>query len=185
MHGEDLGRLFEDLEQLAEGLHLAERDAELADRSRSEYAEVTFAARLHASVGASVTLAVSGVAALEGTLLRVGEGWCLLRTALPAREWLVCQHAVTRAVGLSAQAVSAAARPAIGRLTIRSALRGVADARVEVVCHHVDGTEVSGRLARIGADFVEVAAVSGRLRPPYVLPLTTLAAVRCGADELS
>jgi hypothetical protein len=180
MHGEDMGQLFEDLEQLAEGLHLVERDTELLDRSRSEYAGVTFAARLHASVGEPITLTVVGVGALEGTLVRVGEGWCLLATTLANQEWVVPLNAVTRTAGLSHLAVSAGARRAVDRLPLRSALREAAEARDEVVLFHLDGTHCRGRLARVGADFVELVVTENPPRPAYVVPLSMLAALRCG-----
>ena len=43
--------LFDDLEQQADGLALAERDALVVEQSRAEYAEVDLASRLAASVG--------------------------------------------------------------------------------------------------------------------------------------
>ena len=52
--------LFDDLEQQAEGLALAERDARVAERCRAEYAEVDLVARLHASVGTPVQVEVRG-----------------------------------------------------------------------------------------------------------------------------
>lgn len=180
---ERLVDVFEDLEQRAEGLHLAARDAELVDRSRSEYAGVTFAARLHASVGAAVTLSVAGVGPLEGRLARVGVDWCLLET-FAAQEWVVAMAAVRHASGLSERAVNELARGVVDRLSIRSALRGIADSRSRVVLHHVDGTELRGRLARVGADFVEVspesedAGTRARTRQAAVVPLSMLAAVR-------
>jgi hypothetical protein len=180
MHGDDMGQLFEDLEQLAQGLHLADRDAELLDRSRSEYAEVTFEARLHASVGDRVTLTLAGVGPLEGTLDRVGQGWCLLESTVPGQQWVVPLQAVTRAAGLSLLAVSAGARGAVDRLPLRSALREVAEARAEVVLYHSDGTQCRGSLARVGADFVELMVVADQPRPAYVVPMSMLAALRCG-----
>ena len=42
--------LFDDLEQQAEGMHLADRDADVADLSLAEYARVNLAARLHAAL---------------------------------------------------------------------------------------------------------------------------------------
>lgn len=188
---DSLGDVFEDLEQQAEGLHLAERDAELVDRSRSEYAQVTFAARLHASVGRAVTLTVTGVGRLDGTLARAGVDWCLVETpATPtAQEWVVAVPAVSRAGGLSERAVNESARSVVARLTMRSALRGIADSRAEVLLHHLDGSQVRGRLARVGADFVEVVTASDagadsgggarhRGRGAEVLALSLLAAVR-------
>ena len=65
--------LFDDLEQQAEGLALAERDALVAEQSRSEYAAVALADRLHASVGTRLLLDVGGFGALDGRLVR-GRG---------------------------------------------------------------------------------------------------------------
>ena len=48
---ERLFDLLDDLEGQAEALYAAERDAELADRSRAEYASVTLESRLMASTG--------------------------------------------------------------------------------------------------------------------------------------
>ena len=187
MHGHDaLSALFEDLEQQAEGLALAERDAELGDRIRAEYAMVTWVARLHASLGARVRLSTAGVGALDGALVRVGDGWCLVETSPVSQEWLVLLHAVTRASGLSDRAVSAEARSVADRLSVRSALRGLAEARTVVVLHDVDGTRMRGRLGRVGADFVELSLESGEpADEPWqpaaaVVPLARLAAVRCG-----
>lgn len=168
-----LVQLFEDLEQQAEGMHLADRDGELADRSRSEYSSVSFEARVHASVGARLRLSVSGVGTLAGTLVRAGKGWLLLETSTPGQEWVVCLDAVTQAAGLSGRAVNELARPVSGRLPLRSALRGLADAQVVVTVHHSDGTQSAGRLGRVGADFVELVDRDGD-----VLPLSMVSAVR-------
>lgn len=154
-HG--LGDLFEDLEQQAEGLRLAERDAEITDRSTSEYAEVTFAARIHASTSHEVRLSVQGVGAVDGTLLRAGLDWCLVGSLEPSREWVIRLSAVQSAAGLSERAVSEAARPAVTRLGLASVLRRVAESRRPVVLTHLDGRQTQGALLRVGADFVEVA----------------------------
>src|SRR4051812_50200772 len=81
-----LGDVLDDLEQQAEGLALAARDAEVAEQSRAEYARVDLAARLHGSLGRQLRLGVAGVAALEGILSGVGAGWLLVDVG-PA-EWL-------------------------------------------------------------------------------------------------
>lgn len=151
-----LNGLFEDLEQQAEGLRLSDRDAEIADRVRAEYAAVDFAARLHASVSASVRLTVTGLGAVEGMLTRTGVGWCLLEDVGSGREWILRTAAVTRAQGLSDAAVGAPARSALTRLGLGSALRGLSDSRAPVVLVHVDGSRTQGQLGRVGADFVEV-----------------------------
>ena len=179
---EKLLDLFEDLEQQAAGLHLAERDAEIADRSRSEYAGVTLVSRLHGSVGAVVTLDVIGVGVVEGTLLRVGADWCLVRSSPSGHEWIVALAGVKRAGGLTERAVNELARSVVARLGLGSALRGVADTHAVIVLHHVDGTASRGHLARVGADFVElVSADDQRPNAPGradVLSFDMLAAVR-------
>ena len=84
---EQLFSLLDDLEQQAEALYDAERDLDLADRSRAEYAQVTLASRLMASLDTELGLEVAGVGRISGTLQRVGTGWCLLHA--PGRDWIV------------------------------------------------------------------------------------------------
>lgn len=184
MRGEQgLNGLFEDLEQQAEGLRLSDRDAEIADRVRAEYAAVDFAARLHASVAAQVRLTVTGLGVVEGTLTRTGVGWCLLEDVGSGREWILRTAALTRAQGLSDAAVGATARSALTRLGLGSALRGVSDSRARVVLVHLDGSRTQGQLSRVGADFVEVrGSHDGPGRDPSsgrvdLVPFDSLAAV--------
>ncbi len=58
---EEVFALLDDLEQQAEAMYAAERDADLADRSRAAYREVTLASRLMASVGEVLRLDITGV----------------------------------------------------------------------------------------------------------------------------
>lgn len=172
--------LFEDLEQQAQGLHLLERDAEVADRSRAEYAQVELVSRLHASVGGRVVLGLAGVGIVDGLLARVGADWCLVQTG-KEREWVVRVAAVRRARGLSPRAVSEVARPAVARLGFGSVLRGIAEARASSVLHHLDGSQTQGRLGRVGADFAELFPVDQEQPWPGdadVLPFAQVAAVR-------
>ena len=173
--------LFEDLEQQAEGLHLAERDAEVTDRSRAEYAQVTLTARMHASVGRNLSLRVQGIGRLEGLLVRVGSDWCLLRTETTGQEWVVRLDAFVEVRGLSPRAVSEPARSVLARLGLGSALRHVAESGSVVVLDCVDGSQRRGTLVRVGADFVELAGgTPHRASDPggCVLPFAALAAIR-------
>jgi len=156
--GTGLGGLFEDLEQQAAGFHLAERDAELADRARGEYAAVSFASRVHASLGREVTLTTGGGEVVEGTLMQAGVDWC--RVSGAGRTWLVRLAGVVTASGMSVRALPEAARPAVARLTFGSALHRLAEESAEVLLHveAVGGLRV--RVLRIGADFVEVEPAS-------------------------
>ena len=65
---ERLFAFLDDLEGRAEALYDAERESDLADRSRAEYAAVTLAGRLMASVGREVVLDVLGVGPVAGVL---------------------------------------------------------------------------------------------------------------------
>ena len=156
MRWEDgLLELFDDLEQQAEGLALAVRDADVAERSRAEYAQVDLASRLHASAGSPVQLGVVGVGQLDATLVRVGLDWCLV--AVGQAEWVVRLAAITHARGLSPRAVSEPARPVVARLGLGSVLRRVAESRSAVFVHRLDGGVVHGQADRVGADFLEVS----------------------------
>ncbi len=177
--------LFEDLEQQAEGLHLAERDAEVTDRSRAEYSQVTMAARMHASVGGNFSLRVQGVGRLAGVLVRVGSDWCLVRAEPAGQEWIVQLRAILEVAGLSPRAVSEPARSVLARLGLGSALRHVAESGAVVVLDCVDGSRRRGTLVRVGADFVEVAGGEEPATPHRegdpgrcVLPFAALAAIR-------
>jgi hypothetical protein len=168
-----LQSLFDDLEQQAAGLSLAERDAEVAELRRAEYAGVDLAARLRASIGARLLVDVLGVGPVEGRLYRTGEGWLLIGAA---QDWVVASTAVGSVRGLLDRVAPSGSRPVQGRLGIGSVLRGLAAARSEVVVHRTDGRSSRGTLGRVGADFVEVCASEGG--HVEVLPFTAVAAVR-------
>ena len=175
--------LFDDLEQQAEGLALAERDAEVAELSRAEYAHVDFASRLHASTGHQVVLVVAGIGHIEARIVRVGVDWLLADDG--RHEWILRTPALAHARGLSEQAVGEQNRALPARVGVGSALRSVADTKAAVVLHRLDGASVRGQLRRVGADFVElwVSEHAEAWRPGpeghvEVVPFLALAAVR-------
>jgi hypothetical protein len=160
---EELFAYLDDLEAQAESLYDAERAEELADRSRSEYAAVTLAARLMASVEREVALEVEGAGTVEGTLARVGTGWCLVTGA--GQDWVVRLGAVTEVRGASDRAQPEVAWSPVARLGLGAALRRLADEAEPCLLHLVDGRRVEGVVRRVGADFVEVASGErGQLR---------------------
>jgi hypothetical protein len=168
--------LFEDLEQQAEGLQLLERDAEVADRIRGEYAvHVDLASRLHASVGAVLRLVVDEVGTLQGRLVSAGDGWALIADDV-GHEWLVRLAAVVQLAGVSARSVGEAARPVTTRLGLASALRRLSGTQ-EVLVHLRGGPALRGRLARVGADFVEIDT-EDRREGVVLVPFERLTAVR-------
>lgn len=172
-----LGGLFEDLEQQAAGMHLAERDAELLDRARGEYASVTLASRVHASIDRRVVLTLTGGELLDGTLVGAGPDWCIVSTPEPLADWLVRLAEVAVAQGLSGRAVPEAARPAVARLGFGSALHRLAGESPLVVLHLVSGRDLRVRVVRIGADFVEVEPE----RPDSTVAVGSAALVPFGA----
>ena len=167
--------LFDDLEQQAEGLALANRDADVAELARAEYAEVDLESRLHASVDGDVELQVQGAGPVRGRLARVGNGWCLV-TGGDARgaETVVVVRMVLGARGLSSGSRPESLRGVATRLGIGSVLRRLAEHGARVTVVRVDGERRSGVLARVGADFLELAD-EGRLE---LVPFGAVAAVR-------
>jgi hypothetical protein len=171
--------LFDDLEQQAEGLALAQRDEEVLDRLRDEYAEVDLLSRLHASAGRDVVVSARGAGDLPGVLGRVGSDWCLLgRTGWGASSVEVLVHLplVTSIRGLADAAEPAAARSVLGRLGLTACLRRLAEAGGTHTLRLADGTARTGSLGRVGADFVEVWADGVTV----VLPLSATACVVSG-----
>jgi hypothetical protein len=158
---EQLFALFDDLEGQAAALYEADREAELADRSRAEYAKVGLATRLVASVGGPVVVDVLGVGRVEGVLDRHGEGWFLLRGV--RQDWIVRTAAVATVTGASPRSVPEMAWSPLQRLGLGSALRRLADSGERCVVHLVTGAAHDGVVRRAGADFVELAVPSGDL----------------------
>lgn len=171
------GALFDELEQQAVAAFEEDRVAEVADRSRAEYAEVTLASRLVASVGREVRVSVSGVGVVSGTLERAGATWCLVTGR--GHSWLIVAAALESATGVSARSVPEAAWRIPARLSLASGLRGLADAAEPCVLRLRDGHRLEGVLLRVGRDFVEVRSVSGE---PTLVALAALAAVQSRAD---
>jgi hypothetical protein len=171
---EELFAVLDDLEQQAEALYDAERSAELADRSRAEYQQVTLASRLAASVGAPLRLEVRGVGGVAGRLTRVGAGWCLMEG--PGSDWVVAIPAVVAVSGASDRSLPEVAWSPIARLGLGSALRRIADAGEPCTIRLVDGSVLEARLRRVGADFVE--AVVGEEPRVVLVAFGSLAAVQ-------
>lgn len=180
--GDDLSGLFEDLEQQAAGMHLAERDADLVDRARGEYASVSFASRVHASFGRDVVLGLGGGEVVEGRLTQAGVDWCLVAGSERPDVWLVRLAAVVSAQGMSARAVPEPARPAVARLGFGSALHRLAAEAQSVLLYLVSGARPTVRVLRIGADFVEVepSATGAGAASGLLVPFSAVRAVRAG-----
>ena len=157
----DLFAVLDDLEGQATAVFEAEREAELADRARAAYVEVTLASRLMASVGAPIAVDLPSLGRLEGTLRRVGEGWCHLRGG--GQDWVVPLRHVVAVHAASQRSVPELAWSPVSRLGLRSALRRLADSAVQCQLCLVDGSRAEARVVRVGADFIEVATAGEEL----------------------
>jgi hypothetical protein len=170
---EQLFALLDDLEGQADALFDADRDGELADRSRAEYAVVTLASRLVASLGTEVVLDVLAVGQVGGLLQRVGADWCLIHGS--AQDWVVRLSAVVGVDGASSRSVPEVAWSPIARLGLGSALRRLADTGERCVVHGIDRSTRDVVIGRVGRDFVEATQGEGR---HVLLALETIAAVQ-------
>lgn len=168
--------LLADLEQQADGQRLAERDLEVAELGRAEFAQLGLEACLRGSLGRRVQVTVLGVGQLEGVLRRVGQGW--LHLGGEAGAWWVTVAGLGGVRGLSGR--PAPPEGVADRLGLGSQLRAAAEAGGGVVLHRLDATAVVGTLTRVGADFVAVRSGEGVGAREELLPFTALAAVRSG-----
>lgn len=171
---EELFAYLDDLEGQASALFDAEREPELADRSRAEYQQVTLASRLAASLEREVAVEVLGAGTLTGRLERVGTGWCLLHGA--GQDWVVRHDAVVAVHGASERSLPEVAWSPLTRLGVGGALRRLAESGEPCSVHVVDGRRHDGVLERVGSDFVEVSA--GEARRQVLVAFAALAAVQ-------
>ncbi|MCD6640856.1 MAG: hypothetical protein LT071_13185 [Nocardioides sp.] len=171
---EQLFDVFDDLEGQARALWAADREAELADRAHSEYASVTLASRLMASLGTQVDIEVRSVGRVSGEVSRVGADWCLLGAG--GRQWIVSLPAVVCVSGAAPRSVPEVAWSPVHRLTMSSALRRLADSGQRCVVRLVDGRAPEGRVLRVGADFLELRTAGDE---PVLLARAAVVAVHC------
>ena len=178
--------LFADLESQAEALERAERDAEVADRSRAEQAMVALTARLAAACGMPLALRVTGVGEISGELETVGQDWLLLGQE-DGHEVLVLTSAVSAVRDRRAQA-DVGRSAVLARLGVVSPLRAVARDRATVRVALRDGSQITGTPERVGADHLdlvvhevgEAARSAGRER--VTVPFDAIAVVRTAAS---
>lgn len=175
--GGGCGALLEDLEQMAVGLALAERDGTVAELASAAEAEVRLLDRLHGSIGRRVKVTCAGGHRLEGTLERVGTDLLILRDG--GTLVVVRVPAVLLVDGLGSNVLPETARPLTARLGLGSVLRRVVTYAESNVIVLVDRSRVTGRIVRVGADFIEVLPGDGGRRYSYqAVSLDAVATVR-------
>lgn len=170
--------LLDEMEGQAESLFAEQRALEVAERARAEYAGVSVASRLVASLGSQIEVDVRGLGRLRGLLQRAGADWFLVTTSGPGARWPVdwvlrLEHVVA-VRGASDRSVPKAAWGALSRLSVSSALRRIAESGEQAHLHLVDGTRREAVLGRVGSDFVEARGVDGVVE---LVPLPALVAI--------
>ena len=155
-------RLFTDLEAEVAELHARDRDAEIAQLTEAELAQVSWLERLRGAVGSLVVLEAGVGAPVRGRLRYVGPDWALLD--VDGWDVLVPAAAVAGVEGIGRWAAPSAERVP---LTWAAAWRTLSRDRSMVRISRRDGTVVRGRVARVGADFAELdRAADGDLLAP-------------------
>jgi hypothetical protein len=173
---ESMFAVFDDLEQQAAGLHLAERDAEVADLTLAEYSGITLCARLHASLGLGLRVRLVGGHQLAGRLARVGEDWLLV--ADRSGEWIVRHDGIVTLTGLSPRADNEETWSVVDRLSLRAVLRRLSGVCEPCRVHFRDGHQLEGRVGRVGSDFFELHVGDGRERAVHGVPVTAVSALQ-------
>jgi hypothetical protein len=176
-------QLFEDLASQLEHMSQAERDSEIADRTRAELARVSILDRLRASVGRNITCALSEGGVVRGRLDRVGADFVLLTQA--HGETLVPLSAMALLEGVGQGAVSAdVAGRVVSRLGLAAVLRSLARDRSTVRLRIGGDRVLVGTVQRVGSDFLELAVHDaeesprrGTVRATPLVPLEGLVSV--------
>ncbi|MEO9138228.1 MAG: hypothetical protein ABI345_04100 [Jatrophihabitans sp.] len=177
--------LFGDLEAQADALEIAERAAEVEERTRAEIGTLRMHNRLRAAIGEQIRARFRGDIAVSATIVQVGPDWVLFDEGA-GRESLALTAAVLSVRGLGRfSAVPDSESVVAARLTVRHALRGIARDRSATRIHLVDATVIDGTIDRVGADFVEIATHgAGELRRRHdvrdceLLPIAAIAVIR-------
>ncbi|WP_402466651.1 hypothetical protein [Isoptericola aurantiacus] len=175
--GSRWARLFADLEAQLVAAEAAERDGAVAELTRAEQASVPLVDRLRASGGGRrLRVELCDGDAVEGRVAHVATEWFQVEGSgvRGPVQHVVPVAAVVGLVGLGPYATPSTRRT--DRLGLGAALRGLQRDRVRVqVCTRAGVT--LGRIARVGADHVDVEDVD-RARPEVrVVPFAALVRV--------
>jgi len=193
-------RLFSDLEARFDEIADAEAVAEMPDRQRVAAGAVGLTQRLAGSLGQPIRVRVAGGTAVGGVLSRVGPDWLLLAEG-HGRDVLVATRAIALVEGLTAATALPLSSVAL-RLDLRYAVRGLARDRSPVAVlvaggavsgptgaaepgSTLSGTEITGTIDRVGADFAEVAVHAAweprraaSVRAVILVPLAAVVLIR-------
>ena len=150
-------RLFADLETQLDAAGDGELDAEVAERTRREFASTSFDGRLRAVTGRVVELAVAGMGVITGDVRRVGPGWLLLDVpgGLPAvistRLIVAARDLPVASREMSNESVGAQ------EVGLAHVLRVLARDRTPTMVVMADGVTLTGTIDRVGVDYLDLA----------------------------
>ncbi|AEG45064.1 hypothetical protein [Isoptericola variabilis] len=165
--------LFADLEARLAAEEAAEREGAVAELTRAEQASVATTDRLRGAVGATLRLELLDGELLDGRLRRVAATWLLLdgHGVRGPGQHLVPLSAVAGVLGAGRHAAPSTART--DGLGLGTALRGLQRDRVRVLVR-TRASSVTGRIARVGADHLDLDDVERRGAPPRLVPFSAL-----------
>lgn len=165
--------LAEDLDALADAQDVAESDAMVAELTRAEHATIALAARLRAAAGAPVVVDLPDGGTVRGVVREAAETWLLLEGARRGPErHLIPLAAIDGVLGLGAGSVPAPRR----ELAITTRLRELQRDRRTVLVR-TRGRVHRGRIARVGADHLDLDVLDGGPREPRTIPYPALLCV--------
>lgn len=172
--------LFEDLDAQAAAGRLAEREGEVAERTRDELARQTVLDRLLGHAGEPLAAHLVDGSTCQGLLVGAGAGWVLLGDPVV----VVVTSAVAGWSGLGRRPVTSAA-DVRRRHGLPAVLRTVARDRSPVRLRLVGGAELHGTVDAVGADHLDLAEHdpgrprrSRAVRSVRTVPFTGLVTVR-------
>jgi hypothetical protein len=150
--------LFDDLEAQAAAVAAADLAAEVADRTRLEYARLRLADRLPARLGATVALRVQHLGPVTGELRRVGPDWLLVAVPPGGTELVLASAWLVSIDDLGPAAEPPGRRGLLAeRLDLRYALRRLVRERSPVRLTLADGWALDGTIDRVGTDHLDLA----------------------------
>lgn len=159
-----VGALEADLVALAAADADLERDAEVAERTRIERAQVLLRDRLRAARG-SVHVMLLGGGRLDGPVIDIGDGWVVVGHVRPGHRHPTSEHLVRLDAVLTVGGLAGAASPAASALAARpiaAVLRAWCRDRSEVTVLFADGSTLRGRASATYADHVDVVPDDGQ-----------------------
>jgi hypothetical protein len=151
--------MWADLAAQADAWDRADLEAEVAERVVIEQSGVTWADRVRAALGHSVSIRTRGGRQWRGVIHAYGQDFVAL--AAPAMggptQVIVARDAVTEVAGLPRAATpQGALAPSTARRSLSAVLRRVSGELVPVLLHRDDGSVCPGEVSAVGHDYVDL-----------------------------